>query len=92
MFLEDNIIKNEKNWKFPYRFVIGRKSKYSDSVEILGWTAEPGAAYIAYSELLEEVFDDFDEAALWEYFLHDSFHIDAIDFCRDAYEKVKEYL
>lgn len=81
----DNILDGVQNWSAPYRFVIGRKSRWDDSVEIMLWTPEPAIAYIAYVQLIEES-EVSNDSFLYDYFLHDSFHKDAERFCQLAFE------
>ena len=83
----DNILKGSQSWKAPYKFLVCRKSKKDSSIEVLGWTAEPDTAYAAFMRVSEEA-----EVNKYDYFLHDSFHKDAEDFCREAYEVAVEML
>ena len=84
----DNIIKGTQNWEYPYRFIVGRRSRWDNSVEIMGWTADPETAYRAFVDVCE---DPTNLGIFWDYFLHDSFHKDAKDFCRLAYEKSSDH-
>jgi len=81
--LTDDILKGSQNWRAPYRFIIGRQAIKDSIVEILGWTSEPEIAFLTFIKVVEEA--EWDTTS-YEYFLHDSFHIDAYEFCKEAYQ------
>lgn len=84
---DDNITKNFQDWSAPYRFIIVRKSKLSNKVELMLWTPTPELAYKAYVTVKESALI---AGGPYDYYLHDSWHIDAESFCRTAYENADE--
>lgn len=85
MRFDDNIIKGVQDWSTPYRFIIGRKSKWNSDVEVMLWTPLPALAYKAYRHVKDNAEDNIN-GSMYDYFLHDSFHQEAENFCRLAYE------
>lgn len=86
---DDNIMKGIQDWSAPYRFIIGRKSRWDSKVEVMLWTPQPALAYEAYMRVRDnEAFSV--GAIMYDYFLHDSFHKDAEVFCRNAFESAEE--
>lgn len=75
-------------WNPPYYFVISRRLKWSpQEVEVFQLVAEPSMAYALYKYLQERQKGTMDEI-VFEYFLFDSFNKTALDYCKNAYDKV----
>jgi len=75
----------------PYYFIVGRCMKWNKedpkSWEVLYIVSEPTQAYQVYIAECEKS-QKKSQDALWEWFLHDSFHKGAVDFCKEKYDNL----
>jgi len=66
-----------------YNFVVGRRNTVDSSrVEILFFHDDPVEVFFHYKSYTLKEKKNITKSR-WEYFLHDSFHIDALEFCKE---------
>ena len=80
-FRFDDIMINQ-SFDPPYRFIVGRKMKWDATVNNILHVVDDAAKAFVVFNLVKSAEKNTPQGIVFDFFLHDSFGKDAIDYCK----------